>query len=135
VATTTTDDSHEERAEEDHRSFLASFSPADLRLFLITFAGTVAANVVTVMVVAVAVIAARPKVSGRPTVGDVLAFLFCAICGIGFLCWFPVWVRDKRTKGKISPRENVLILIMLVLMGLITSEILLLLLGWAVGVK
>ena len=39
---------------------------SDTRLFIVTFAGTVLANVVTIMVVAVAVIIARPRVSGQP---------------------------------------------------------------------
>jgi hypothetical protein len=130
-----TESLEKEPAEEREHSFLASFSQGDLRLFLITFAGTVAANVVTVMIVAVAVIAARPQVSGRHTAGEVLDFLFTAITGIAVLCFFLVWLPDSRAKEKISRRTNLVGLICMVLMGLITSEILLLLLGWAVDVK
>ena len=70
--------------EEEHEaSFWASFTRADTRLFLMTFAGTVAANIVTVMVVAVALIASRPSNGGRrPTVGSVLIDLFCVISGV-----------------------------------------------------
>jgi hypothetical protein len=65
-----TESTEKESAEEREHSFSASFSQGDLRLFLITFAGTVAANILTVMVVAVAVILARPQLVGRPTVGS-----------------------------------------------------------------
>lgn len=135
MATTTADDSHEEAAKERQPSFLGSFSQADLRLFLITFAGTVTANVLTVMVVAVAIILARPQISEPPNATDVLVFLLCAISGIGFLPFLVLFVRDKRAKGKISPREDVLILVVLTLLGLLGTLALLTLLGWAVGVK
>jgi hypothetical protein len=67
----------EESAAEDravageHRneSFWASFNRADAKLFLITFAGTVAANVVTVMTVAVAIIVARLLQAPAPSAG------------------------------------------------------------------
>jgi hypothetical protein len=45
--------------KERQESLWASFTRDDMKLFLVTFAGTVAANIVTVMVVAVAVIFAR----------------------------------------------------------------------------
>ena len=136
MATTTADDTHDEPAEERQPSLLASFSRADLRLLLVTFAGTVAANVVTVMVVAIAIILARPRVVGAPpTVNVVLAFLVSAVSALGFLPFLILYFRDKRAKGKISPREDVLIVVLLMLMGLLGTLALLTLLGWAVGVK
>ena len=52
--------------EREQQSFWESLDRADKKLFLVTFAGTVAANVVTVTVLAIAVIIARPSVSGQP---------------------------------------------------------------------
>jgi hypothetical protein len=49
---------------EPGESLWGSFNRADIKLFLITFAGTVAANVVTVLVVAVAVILVQHRVPG-----------------------------------------------------------------------
>lgn len=132
MATTKPDDTD----EEWQPPLLGNFSQADLKLLLITFGGTVAANVVTVMVVALAVILSRPRVVGVPlNVNAVVAFLVCAVSGLGFLPFLILYFRDKRAKGMISPREDVLIVVLLMLMGLLGTLALLTLLGWAVGVK
>jgi hypothetical protein len=89
-----------------------------------------------VMVVAIAIILARPRVVGvPPSVNVVLAFLISAVSTIGLLPFLILYFRDKRAKGKISPREDVLIAVLLMLMGLLGTLALLTLLGWAVGVK
>jgi len=49
---TTTD--QKERGEDQEPSFWPSFTRADTRLFIVTFAGTLAANVMTLVVVALA---------------------------------------------------------------------------------
>jgi len=51
-------------APKPEQSLWASFTQADRKVFLITFAGTVAANVATVLVVALAVIIARSSHTG-----------------------------------------------------------------------
>lgn len=125
------DDKHEEPTGERQPSFLASFSQADLRLLLITFAGTVAANVVTVMVVAVALIAARPKNSERPTVASVLILALFGLIGVFIVARGAPDFRRKRARGT----TTVTLRVLTVVMGLMTLEILLVLLGYAVGVK
>ena len=107
-------------SEERERSFWAGLQ-ADMKLFLVTFAGTVAANVVTVMVVAVALIASRPATGGRPTVGSVLIDLFCVICGV-----FTVGVgvhafRQKRPKDTESRVIALMVAAFTLFMGLLSS--------------
>jgi hypothetical protein len=135
VPTTTPDETQEEPAEERQRSFWASFSQTDLRLFLVTFAGTVAANVLTVMIVAVAVIAARPENSGRPTASgaldDILVLAIAAtLLGISMAAWSPwrPWVGRLRALNVVGP-------VITVVLGLFTLVYLLILLGYAAGVK
>lgn len=59
--------------EPENESLWASFNRADMKLFIVTFAGTLAANVMTVTVVAVALLIARPLTIGRPTERTVLS--------------------------------------------------------------
>jgi hypothetical protein len=125
-----------ERSEDKHEhSFLASFSQADLRLFLITFAGTVAANVITVMVVAVAVILTRPPMTLRPNVDGVVTLLAFSVIGLAFVITNVALLRRKRPRHPIDPTMKVYLLTMTIFAGLLASEGLLILLGWAVGVK
>jgi hypothetical protein len=128
VAATTPDDT-EHGDKEPEPSFLASFNRADAKLFLVTFAGTVAANVITVMVVAVAVILARPQLAGRPTVGLVLVYLFLGGFGVLLTSVSIVRLRRKRVISKMF------ILILMVFSAILVSEDLLILLGFAVRVK
>ena len=130
-----TESTEKEPAEERERSLWASFSQADMRLFLVTFAGTVAANVVTVMVVAVALIVARPQISGRPTVGAVLILVGFAVTGVVMVGRNVISLLRKRPRDTTSRTLNAPLLTLTVLLGLITSEIVLVLLGLAVGVK
>lgn len=73
--------------KERQESLWASFNRADMRLLIVTFAGTVAANVVTVMVVAIAIIVARSQINGPLAPRTVLAWL----TGVGFGCLSTVW--------------------------------------------
>ena len=130
-----TESTEKEPAEERERSLWASFSQADMRLFLVTFAGTVAANVVTVMVVAVALIASRPSNGGRPTVGAVLIDLACVICGVMTVGIGVAAFRRKGPRDTTSRTITVMIASVTVFMGLLASVYLLILLGYAVDVK
>jgi hypothetical protein len=134
VATTPVD-SRDEHAEEREQSLWASFSRADMRLFLVTFAGTVAANVVTVMVVAVAVIVARSGTSGRPTAGGVLIDLFCGLSGAMAVGIGVTAIRPLRKSG--TQFRGVMLAIggIAVATGLLGVVFLLIVLGYAVGVK
>ena len=124
-----------EPAEEREGSLWVSFSQADMRLFLVTFAGTVAANIVTVMVVAVALIASRPANGGRPTVGSVLIDLFCVISGVMTVGIGVAAFRYKGRRDTTSRTITVMIASVTVFMGLLASVYLLILLGYAVDVK
>lgn len=130
-------DIHEEPAEEREHSFWASFSQADLRLFLLTFAGTVAANVVTVVVVAVALILARPPLSERPTPYSVLIFLAVVVFGtLGVYVTLTSFRRSRRrTRDPATLPTEALMLLTGLALGLLTLVFLLTLLGYAVGVK
>ena len=50
---------------EPEKFFWASFNRADMKLFLLTFGGTLTANVLTVLVVGVALIVAQAGTPGR----------------------------------------------------------------------
>jgi hypothetical protein len=130
---TTADDTHEEPAEERQTSLWTSFSQADLKLFLITFAGTVAANLATVMVVAVALILDG---SQRPTARGVISLLVIAIIGLAFVVHAITTRPRKRAHDIRSVRWAKIALMALTgLMGLLVSLYLLGLLGYAVRVK
>jgi hypothetical protein len=83
----------------------------------------------TVMVVAVAVILDRPRVGWRPAPAIVLVGLGCFLFGVFGLRVGWVILRDKSQRNRIRP------MIGTVGAGLLTLESLLILLGWAVGVK
>ena len=121
--------------KEAEKSFWASFTQADKRLRLITFAGTVAANFVTVMVVAAAVILTRPPNTSGPTLGSVLIYLGCVICGVLAVGVGITVVRRKPPAGTIFRTFAVTLGFFLVAMGLITSVFLIVLLGEAAGLK
>lgn len=122
-------------AHEREQSFWASFSQGDAKLFLVTFAGTVAANVVTVMIVAVAVVVARSGTKGRPTAFGVLIDLFCAVSGVLAVTVGVTTVRPLRKIDKTSRAVFLAVGILAVVLGLIGVLFLLILLGYAVGVK
>lgn len=81
------------------RPFWASFNRNDAKLLLITFAGTVAANLVTVMVAAVAIISVTG--SPRPTTQSVVdALIFgvgaLALTGLGLVIVRQRWHEPNR---------------------------------------
>jgi hypothetical protein len=127
----------ERQAEKERQESLwASFTRADMRLFLVTFAGTVAANLVTVVVVAVAIIFARPSNSARPTPGVVFNYLYLVSFGILALVGLLGWFRKNRSKGSTSRTvATIWVVFATVTLVLMTLVPLLVLLGYAVGVK
>jgi hypothetical protein len=127
----------ERQAEKERQEPLwASFTRADMRLFLVTFAGTVAANLVTVVVVAVAIIFARPPNSARPTAGVVFNYLYLVSFGIFALVGLLSWFRKNRSKGSTSRTiATIWVVFATVTLVLMTLVLLLVLLGYAVGVK
>jgi hypothetical protein len=130
-ATSTGEPAEKERQE----SVWASFGRADAKLFMVIFAGTVAANVVTVMIVAVALIAARSGSNGRPHLGAVLIYLGCVIAGVVTVGVGVQALRQKRPKDTESRVIALMVAAFTLLMGLLSSVYLLVLLGYAVGVK
>jgi hypothetical protein len=109
---------------------------ADMKLFLVTFVGTVAANIVTVLVVAVAVISVRPTTGGHPTVVGVLMDLFCVTAGVVVVSsGLAVFRGNKRSSDTICRVVVAVIGSVAVSMGLIGLVFLLVLLGYAVGVR
>jgi len=118
--------------KKHEESFWASFNRADMKLFLLTFAGTVAANVVTVMVVAVAIILAQPPKGERPT--TLLLFSLTLVAGgIFFMGVGTILFRRMHKISRMIMAE--VFLVCTVGMGLCTLEFLLILLGFAVKVK
>ncbi len=130
--TATADDSQEEDGREAEPS--SFFSRDDVKLLVITFAGTVAANVVTVIVVAIAIILARPGFAGPHTPRMVLLNIGYAVLGVPIV-WggLMTWRRKRPTPDPLVYRG--LSLALIVAMGLMTLLWVLVLLGYAVGVK
>jgi hypothetical protein len=107
-----------------------------MRLLLVTFAGTVAANLVTVMLVAIAIIFARPSNGVRPTPGTVLFYLLDVWVGTSVVVSLLTWLRKKRPRGSTSRTiATITVAFVTVTVTLSTVVVLLILLGWAVGVK
>jgi hypothetical protein len=106
---------------------LASFSQADLKLFVVTFAGTVAANVVTVIIVAVALLLARPPAGVRPTPAAVLIDLYAVVIGL-----MTVGIAIRHMRGG---RRDLVLLFLVTITGLGGLIFAMILLGYAVGVK
>lgn len=101
------DDSQVEHGEQEvERSSWASFTRADTRHFLITSAGTVAANVVTVMVVAIAVILARPPAGARAKPAAVLLDLGVVVIGVMTHKHWPGRHAPLASKGHDLPDER-----------------------------
>ncbi|SRR5229473_7130404 len=76
-----------EPRDDPDRSFWRSFSQADMRLLVVTFAGTVAANVMTVLLVATAILVAkRQPRTGRAALEYLLAgavsLLLLVVCAV-----------------------------------------------------
>jgi hypothetical protein len=70
-----------------------------MRLLAVTFAGTLAANVMTVLVVAAAIIAVRSSTYPRPTLSTVLQALTMLVAGVAGVVLFTYAVRQSRRSG------------------------------------
>ena len=126
-----------EPGQEPKMPFWGSFSQADIRLLVITFAGTVAANVVTVLVVAVAIIAVRSSANPRPTLSAVLALLVSLVAfAVIVVASTVAAIRQNRHPGGMYTRVFMVVMVGLtVLLALGALFFLLVLIGYAVGVK
>jgi hypothetical protein len=128
---TTTDDSQEEHGKHEKEaepSFWASFNRTDAKLLVVTIVGTLAANVVTVMVVAVAIIVVGASRS-RPSSDLVYTTLLDTVLGIlvtGFLV-----SSFRRARGGFK----VIRAVIAIMSGLFTVQLLLILLGYAANIK
>jgi hypothetical protein len=112
---------------EREGSFWRSFNRADAKLLLITFAGTVAANVVTVIVVAIAILSDRPPAS-QGAAQVVLAWI--GLAGTG--TYTGVMFYRLRRNSTVDRRGD---LRFVALLSLATLIFLLFVLGYAVGYK
>jgi hypothetical protein len=122
-------DQPEGRAEQ--HSSLTSFDQADLKLLVVTFAGTLAANIVTAFVVAIAIIEARPGFLGRPTL---FHDLFEPAFGLALSLSTIIVVRISG-RGNTTARERRFTSVSILIMGLFACSQVLVLLGLALGVK
>jgi hypothetical protein len=124
----------EGRPEREEQSFLASFSRGDMKLLVVTFLGTVAANLVTVAVVGYSIILAR-NISGIPGgLKEGTELYGGAIAGLlvfGFL--LDLIRRHQRSRFRVVLRR--MSIGCLVLAGLYGLGLMLALLGAAAGVK
>src|SRR5262245_46499455 len=135
-----TETAPKEPGKERESSFWRTFTQSDMRLLLLTFAGTLAANVMTVVVVAFAIIAAhalRPyKDNTPPTPGTMLEMVALGVLWIAMLTGCVIALRQRNrpntTAGRIFARVTVAATAALTLM---TATLLLALLGYAVGVE
>ena len=127
-----TDETAEDRPEEKKaESFLASFNRADAKLLIVTFAGTVAGGLATVMVVAVAIICVRWEASQSPSAIHLTIIVLSGL-GVGISAIISGLSGFRRYHAVFDRRADLAV----ALMGVaIVTFTLLLLLGYAVGVK
>jgi hypothetical protein len=96
----------------------------------------VAANIVTVMVVAAAIIAVRSSVYPRPTVRSVLMPTLYVVFGVLIVVLWTVSIRHNRHPNDRYTRVFMRVMaVMMVALALATLVFLLILVGYAVGVK
>lgn len=121
----------EEPGEKERQEpFWASFNRADMKLFLVTFAGTLAANVLTVMLVAVAIISVRTRFVKPTPIGVIGALIVALLGGLGIVA-IPQILREK---GQ-TRLNKVVGWIMVAVVCSVTVLIVLSLLGYAAGIK
>jgi hypothetical protein len=118
------------KEQEHQESFWASFNQADMKLFVLTFAGTVAANIVTVMVVAVAVILVRAK---RTPTWSALLYSAAAATFLGYVITTVARFLPSSNRTKRLIRISSLPFGLLVCFGVLL--LVLILLGDAAGIK
>jgi hypothetical protein len=132
VTGTSAEEEPTEHAGKDAEpSFWDSFNQADVKLFVVTFAGTLAANIVTVLVVAFAVIADRT--SNRPVDTPITIALTAPVVFVGFLA-MTAGDRLLRRQRKIARRRKVFLWILVLTWPIVLTAVLVLL-GWAAGIK
>jgi hypothetical protein len=127
--TAATEDQAEAEAEPKKESLWDSFTRTDLKLLIVTFAGTLAANIVTVIVVAVAVVIARWNLAGqRLSIRVVIGNLVAAVVFMG--CEIIIIRRMRRTGQK-----DILLVTLVAASGLFILLFVLVLIGYASGVR
>jgi hypothetical protein len=127
--TAATEDQAEAEAERKKESLWDSFTRTDLKLLIVTFAGTLAANIVTVIVVAVAVVIARWNLAGqRLSIRVVIGNLVAAVVFMG--CEIIIIRRMRRTGQK-----DILLVTLVAASGLFILLFVLVLIGYASGVR
>jgi hypothetical protein len=129
------------RAEKEREpSFVASFTAADWRLLVMTFTGTLAANVVTVVVVALAVIVARYMLSTEangphPNVPLYLGLsALCCVVNVPLII-VAVVIARKTPDGRRQAIARRLMIASAAVGSPITLLLMLILLGAATGVR
>jgi ABC-type glycerol-3-phosphate transport system permease component len=134
-ATVTYDDGSTGHRPVAQQRFLDLLTRDDVKLFCVTFAATVAGTIVTAMIAGAAVALDRSKFVGRPNFLAILLLSWPAFWGIVAVV---VVVRESRHKHN-EDNEDTLrrshrrLLVLLVALG--TAFLLLVLLGYAAGVK
>jgi hypothetical protein len=117
--------------------FWSTFSTPDLRTLVVTFAGTLAANVVTVVVVAAAIIAARPLHSQHHAyyVNLLISSAIIVPFGIGAVYYWTRAVINRRKLGGRSRARMLAYKVFIVMISLNVLLTLLVLVGLAFNVK
>jgi Na+/melibiose symporter-like transporter len=117
------------------------FSPEDIKPFIITFAGTVAANIATVLLVGLAIVTARLFIQNQVDLVFIGSSIVMSIFAGVFLTWGLTAImrhRSSKHASSYQPRDRIPSVFNAVLMGLLLICILIFLLSWvgiAVGIK
>lgn len=124
--------------EKRKNSILQGWTPDDNKLLVITIAATVAANIITVVIVALAVIIARSVQPHPGTPGNYAFFLGTSIFPVMTACaaiYF--WRRSKHEKDFSFPLRTIkwAIVILGIFGGVVTLLDILAWIGFAAGVR
>lgn len=124
-------DSDRTSHDEDDPPRPASFTAAEKRLLLVTFYGTVAANIVTAVFIGLAIGLARLFASGEPgrkeSTGDVVLLLVCDVMAVAYVYALPGMVKSYTGARRVYVIVGA---VLLVLLGIIET---LVLIGLAAG--
>jgi hypothetical protein len=125
----------EENQAEDAKPESLLFNRADAKLLLVTFAGTVAANIVTVMVVAVAIILVRKPGTSHalPAPPGLVPTALITCLAVAVLTIGATWVRKRWFAS--DPGARVMLWMLWLSAAFLIMIFVLILLGYAVGVK
>jgi hypothetical protein len=125
-------------SERPNKPIFQSWTPGDIKLLIITIAGTVAANIITVIIVALAIIVAR---SFRPNPGTPSNYIFLlgisAFPALAAYAAFSSLYRTKRerTASLLDKARKWAMIVSGLGAGFLTLLYILGWIGFAVGVK